>query len=276
MHPHAPMTTLRSIAARLVGAAAVLAALAADAPQARATAFQVSPTRFEFSLERRFTNFFTVTNNSGEELRLRVSTAFLELGPEGKLQEKGRQPLDLTPWIVLNPRRITLGPSEKRVVRFTVRPPAGLAAGEYRTVVLFEELPPRPGEHPQESTGFRVQILTRLGVTIYGSIGQAAPDPRLEQPAVTVEPAGVRLKAVLRNAGNAHAALQVVATLLAADGSEQGQASQHLTVQREQEAPFELTLPRPAPGSYRLRVVGRAESATVFERELPLTVVAAP
>ncbi|HKJ00264.1 MAG TPA: hypothetical protein VKB51_17460 [bacterium] len=257
----------------LLGVAALIAALIAGlGTPARAASFQVSPTRFEFSLERRFTNFFTVTNHSGQTLRLRVTTAFLEADDKGELKERQGSPYDMAPWIVLNPRRINLAPAEKRVVRFSIRPPAGLEPGEYRTVVFFEELPPRPGEVPQQGAGVRIQVLTRLGVTIYGSIGDARPDPHLDVPTVTVAADAVSLTTAAWNSGNARATLDLNATLVAADGSEQGHAEQRVVLQRGQQRDLSLKLPRPEPGTYRLRVHAHTEKGVLFETELPVTV----
>ena len=241
-------------------------------PAAWGAAFQVSPTRFEFSLERRFTDYFTVTNNSGELLRLRVTTAFLAEDDAGTLREREGHPHDLAPWLVLNPRRITLGPAEKRVVRFSVRPPAGLSPGEYRTVVFFEELPPRPEEPERDGAGFRIQILTRLGVTIYGRVGNPRADPRLEAPTVAVQADALLVKGVLFNAGAAHATLDLVATLLGEGDAEVNRAEQRLTLQREQRHAFAFTLPRPPAGTYRLRLRGLVDKQPVLDVERTVTV----
>jgi P pilus assembly chaperone PapD len=278
MLPSHPRMARRPGRAALLAAcaAALLAALALPGGgTARAASFQVSPTRFEFSLERRFTNFFTVTNNADKPLRLRISAAYLDADAKGALVERTGAPYDMAPWLVLNPRRITLAPSEKRVVRFSVRPPAGLAPGEYRTVVLFEELPPRPGEVTQQGMGVHIEILTRLGVTIYGTVGTPGTDPVVERPAATVAADGVHFHATARNAGTGHTTLDLQATLLAADGSAAGQATERLVVQREQERPVAFTIARPAPGAYRLQVRVREGERMVFQAELPVTVGAA-
>ena len=259
---------------RWAALAGVLALGLLLAPMARVASFQVSPTRFEFSLERRFTDFFTVTNNSAEPLRLRVVTAFLEPDERGTLQAREKHPHDLAPWLVLNPRRITLDPAEKRVVRFSIRPPADLPPGEYRTVVFFEELPARPDGREDTGTGFRIQILTRLGVTIYGRVGDARPEVRLEAPSVAVEAEALRVKALLHNAGTAHAGLDLVATLLGADDAEVGQQSTRATLQRGQRLRADLALPRPSPGTYRLRLQGRIGGQLLWQDEQSVTVEA--
>ena len=102
-----------------IAAVALLATLLAlaTAPQAWAIAFQVSPTRFEFSLKKRFTNFFTLTNNSEETLRVRVYPKFLEIGDGDKIIEKVGHPHDLSTWLVFNPRLVTIRPGRKRTTK---------------------------------------------------------------------------------------------------------------------------------------------------------------
>lgn len=266
------MMPLRPRLGRLLGAAALLGALLGASAVAHATSFQVSPTRFEFSLARRFTNFFTVTNNSGAVLRLRVSTGFLEPDAQGKLQPVTGSPYDMAGWLVINPRRMNLAPEEKRVVRFTVRPPSGLAPGEYRTVVFFEELPPRPQAHAPEGMGLEIKLLTRLGITIYGVMGHPQAEFKVEPPTAQVTAGGVHVHAVVHNTGRLHATLDCKATLLDASGKAQGKADLRMVLQRGQQRPFRLTIPRPSAGTYRLHVTVNDGEHTVLDTELPITV----
>lgn len=258
--------------ARLWAAAGTLLCVLAWGLPAQAASFQVSPTRFVFPLEERFTNYFTVTNNSPDFLRVRVTTAFLDTAADGGLVPVEHSPYDLGAWIVINPRRLSMGPSEKRVVRFSVRPPAGLAPGEYRTVVFFEELPPRPGERAGDAASARLQILTRIGVTIYGQVGEAAPQLRLDAPELAVEAQQVRFAAMLHNAGSGHATVDIAAAIRDGTGAERASLRTRVTVQRAQKRPLELRLERPAPGDYILRVTGTMDERTAFETELPFAV----
>jgi P pilus assembly chaperone PapD len=261
-----------------IGAAAVLALALLLPCRGFAAALQVSPTRFEFSLERRFTNYFTVTNNSSEALRIRVITAFVELDADGKMREVTQQPLDLGPWMVFNPRRMTLRPGEKRVVRFSVRAPEHLPGGEYRTVVFFEELPERPDEAaaPNAEIGIHVKLLTRLGITVYGRVGTLAPDVQLREHAVAVHADALELTTLLANAGNAHATFTVKAELLDASGAVQSSTEERLTLQRDQQRRLALRLPRPAAGGYRLHLSAASAEHPWFQTELPVTLEPPP
>lgn len=263
----------RSLAA--LGPLATLVALALlCAGTALAASFQVSPTRFEFPLERRFTNFFTVTNNSGAPLRLRVVTSFVEIDAEGKMSELQNQPLDLAPWVVFNPRRVTLLAGEKRVVRFTVRPPEQLPTGEFRTVVFFEELPERPDEQAAASaeSGFRIKLLTRVGITLYGQVGPLAAEIALRDPTVVVSQETLDVSALLTNAGNAHAQIAVTAELLGGADTVPAPAEERLTLQRTQQRRIRLQLQRPPPGTYRVRLTAASAERTWHQQELPVTI----
>lgn len=269
-----PHRTLRS---RWAVLAAALAGLwLAGASAAWGAAFQVSPTRFEFSLSQRFTNFFTVTNNADQPVRVRVYAAFVTRR-DGELVEVEQHPYDLSQWLVLNPRRLNLRPGQRQVVRFSVRPPGGLAEGEYRAVVFFEELPPPPSESGAAGdTGdvsFQLRLLTRLGITIYGTVGSPSAALTARQTGVEVGERQLRVQGVLRNSGNKHARTELTAVLETTNGLEAQRVNQQVILQRDQEQPFTLELKRPAGGDYRVRFTAAQPDGPVLVNEtLPVQV----
>jgi P pilus assembly chaperone PapD len=71
-----------------------------------------------------------------------------------------------------SPRQVTLQPGQSQTVRISVRKPAGLAAGEYRSHLQFERLPDAEGQANLEqamkpdSGQMSVQITALLGASI--------------------------------------------------------------------------------------------------------------
>ena len=61
-----------------------------------AASFQVSPTRFEFPLDKRYTEFFTVTNTASDPVRLRIYPKFVTFDADNKLLEGVQSPHDLS------------------------------------------------------------------------------------------------------------------------------------------------------------------------------------
>jgi hypothetical protein len=248
---------------------------------ALAASFQVSPTRFEFTLDKRFTNFFTVTNTSLEPLRLRVYARFIHVTDDDRMVEVESDPRDLADWVVLNPHRMLLPPSQRRVVRFSVRPPEGrsadLPAGEYRTVIFFEELlgAPESGSRAVETADaptLRLSLLTRLGVTLYGMVGPktiavSAEPGRVEQSATQII-----VHVMLINEGNAHTPLAVHGVLSNPDGTEIQRREMATVVQPGQRRRLDLAFDRPQEGSYQIRLTGRHEDREMFQQVLPLNV----
>lgn len=69
-----------------------------------------------------------------------------------------------------SPRQVVLAPGAGQAVRLSVRLPAGLAAGEYRSHLLFERLPPDQGSSIENAATkpdeIGVQLRVLMGVSI--------------------------------------------------------------------------------------------------------------
>lgn len=263
------------------GAAALaLAAVAlAGALPAGAASFRVSPTRFTFSLDERFTEFFTVTNTAGEPVRIRIYPRFVKLDERNRMTEVEGHPYDLSRYVVINPRRISLRPEQRRVIRFSVRPPPHPEPGEYRTVIFFEELPPPPAERqPAREEGEQVELqlrlLTRLGVPLYGMAGERRVDARYAGGEARVEPDAVVFEGTLVNQGNAHLPLDVELRMVDANRTEVAAHQGRIVVQRGQRLIWSHRLPRPGPGRYVVLFTATNEDLQVVEATYTVDVTA--
>lgn len=246
----------------------------------QAASFQVSPTRFEFPLTENFTNFFTVTNQSEKPLRVRVYPKFVHFDANGAMVESVESPYDMSPWIVISPRFVSLGPLDRRVVRFSVRlPDKPLPSGEYRAVMFFEELPSPPDpalwESPSGAT-IRLDLLTRLGASLYGISGK--PEARVE-----LEPKGGDLKdkrwiysAALINRGDARALLKVEAALIGPDNQTIQTFTEVVVVQRNEQRVLRLDWPAPAPGPYTVTISAAREGLPPLQIRQPVTIATPP
>ena len=268
-----------STGARRIAMVLLLAIIAPMVPQvAWSASFRVSPTRFEFKLNKRFTDSFTVTNNSQKRLRLRVFTSFLDVDDSNKLVPVKNHQLDLSKYVVINPRKFVLRPGQKRVVRFSVRrPPASLAPGEYRVVVFFAELPifsgkkaPPPKPSTQGGIGrVRIELLTRLGITMYGMKGKPNLKAVLERAKVSLESDRVVVEGRAINKVNVRIPLTLNATLADLTGKTWKSVHGKIVVQRQQWREFRLMLPRPPRGQYRIHLSGSSGKTVLFQSSLP-------
>jgi len=251
--------------------------LAAGLPSpVRGASFQVSPTRFEFPLDKRFTNFFTVTNTSATRLRLRAYVAFLDVSENNTLVPVKGNPLDLSQYVVINPRKFSLGAGGKRVVRFSVRPPPVIEQGEYRAVVFFDELPEGSAQAPSDSStsgapgslgSVRIKLLTRLGITLYGMKGEKEPGATLANAEFSQDDQGVLVRGRAINTGNVRVTLNLHARMM--EGEERDIASREikLVVQRNQWREFSIRLIKPDIPDYRVILTGADGDRVYFEQE---------
>lgn len=97
--------------------------------------------------------------------RMRDDGSLEEIEPEGANASE-RAMLDM---LVYSPRRVTLPPNQPQTIRIGVRPPEGLADGEYRAHMLFRAVPDAtavvaPADTPVE--GVSISLTPIYGVTI--------------------------------------------------------------------------------------------------------------
>jgi len=279
MEFHTPRALRRPGLAALALLVAWVGALAALAPGgAGAASLQVSPTRFEFSLDKRFTNYFIVTNNASQPVRIRIYAQFVRFDEGSRIRTEEGHPHDLGRWLVLNPRRMSLQGQERRVVRFSVRPPATIEPGEYRTVVFFEELPGPPtrtkprAPQNQQGIGLELNLLTRLGVSLYGMKGERRAAVELGEAQAGIEGQKLVLTGLLRNTGNIHVPLRLEGELVTDAQETVETVSTPFIIQRDGTRRFTLSWEKPPPGLYHIRFTGTAPDIQVIERTYPVDV----
>jgi P pilus assembly chaperone PapD len=255
--------------------AALTIYLFAVAP-AYGASFRVSPTRFEFSLDKRFTNFFTVINLSKDSLRMRVYASFIEVTDDNQIVEKKGHPYDLAPWIVINPRQITLRSRQKRTIRFSVRSPKELQDGEYRGVIFFEELPARipVGAEKQKPKELRLQLQlkTRIGATLYGMKGEPQSQLTVVESRASRTPKGLLISSFIENNGNVHVLLKLSAKLVNEAGTEYEIPESVVVIQRGERRRWEPNVGRPTGNKFRLIVVGTSKKEEVLNIDIPIEV----
>lgn len=253
-------------------------AMAAGLPAtADAASFRISPARYEFDLKGRYTDSFTVTNTTDQRLRLRIYASFVAYDENNRPQEVEQHPFSLVPWLVVYPRRVSLEPLQKRIVRFTVRAPEDLAPGEYRGVVFFEELPGPPQERAatDNTTGFRVDLLTRIGVTMYGMVGDAQVDLSLHDQRTSQAEQQLKWQGRITNSGNIHVQVALECLLVADDGTTVSSETVHAVVHRDGNSPIGVDFKLPPPGQYTIQTRATWREGVLFEAEYPVTVTAA-
>ncbi len=110
-----------------------------------------------------------------------------------------------------SPRQITVGPGENQTVRLNFRPPAGLAAGEYRShlklQVVEEESEPaavmQMDDKTREGVSFRIFMQMSFSIPVIARYNVPAPDVAISNVSV-VPPSGsgnTALEVMLKRSG---------------------------------------------------------------------------
>lgn len=127
------------------------------------------------------------------------------------------------PWLRAYPRRLVLAPGETQVVRIIVRPPAGLAAGEYWARLVVNAVPQAPAiEQTRGESTVRLRIGTRVVGGLHYRVGRLGTSLGVERASAAREGGRVHLTLDLARGGNAAFVGRLRARLLAADGSAVG------------------------------------------------------
>lgn len=181
-------------------------------PFAVSAQLMVHPTRIVLEKNQRAQQL-EVINNSNEPATYTIALVNRRMGVNGEFADAespaaGEQFADAM--LRYSPRRVTLAPGDSQVVRIMVRKPTGLAAGEYRSHLLFVKLPDPVGrnsiETPDEAArGIAVTLTALVGVSIPVIVreGATSVSVSLANLAVTASAAGhLVLSMDLQRSGN--------------------------------------------------------------------------
>lgn len=133
----------------------------------------VSPTRVVFEGRTR-TASITLINRGDEASTFRISFERKRMTEDGQFQDvKNPQPGEVfsDQMIRFSPRQVVLPPGKAQVVRLLLRKPPNLADGEYRSHMLFREIP------EQKSTSIETQASNKkqLNISIKPVLGISIP-----------------------------------------------------------------------------------------------------
>lgn len=187
----------RNIALGLIGV------LALAMPPATALNIGVTPSRVELEINSNKTRSqsIRVLNPSSEPIEVKAVIRSWVMSEDNKLQEFSAGEQSLEQWIIFTPSKFTIPAGGAQTVRFAIRPKVQPKSGEHRAVIYFEEVP--PGN--DKSKG--VRIVGRLGVVIYGYVGNIKRLGVLNSVTVDTKPKAVGAIFDISNQGNAYVRL---------------------------------------------------------------------
>jgi P pilus assembly chaperone PapD len=231
LHAVIDLHAQRAVAAvRRLAATGVVAALASGGPVAAQApvSIEATPLRVEVVGQpgSSHTQAVTVINPGTERVRVRATLTDWHLSKDGAPQFQ--PPLDGRPfaaaaWVRFAPPEFVLDPAQQGVVRFTITVPTGVAAGGYRTGLLFEFVPETPDPAAKAR---QVVFRSRIATLIYVHVGQ--PSPAVELTNLEIRGTGERTQIVAALKNTSRRSVRTKGTLAVFD--RQGVAVAQLVV----------------------------------------------
>lgn len=128
-----------------------------------AARFAVSPGVLKFDLTNVKTQTFIVMNTGKERVRLIVKPIYFELNSRflaagDPLPGNEDKQDDLTPYLVVSPRVVSLKPGQKRTIRVSVNPISNPLPGDYRAHLLVKTLKQDQKKDSDANQGISIQL----------------------------------------------------------------------------------------------------------------------
>lgn len=156
--------------------------------------FSVAPTKFSINLKKISTNEVILINNTSSPMRL---DTYLE-APEGYKN------FNLNEGIKIYPKMIAIKPGGKQIVRFRVKPIKFKENGEYKSYIVFKEIPLKNNKSNKNNNELDVQLkmITEVGISVYGYYGNIVKDIEVSNIKVKYENKNLIVKIDTLSKGN--------------------------------------------------------------------------
>ena len=189
---------LSSVRLRSLALAGAACAALMSSPASAQGDLLVAPTRL--IINNGGSSEVILSNIGNEPATYRISVELRRMDATGDFTDIA--PADANPaeqaalaMVTYAPRRITLLPGQPQSVRISIRPPAGLADGEYRVHLNFRAVP--PALKPESAagaaaTGVSIKLIPIYGITIpvFVRRGRLEAGASLANPRLVKSPAG--------------------------------------------------------------------------------------
>ena len=165
--------------------------------------FEVAPQIQELSLDRQSTQKIHIKNGTSKLKKIKIYSE--------RPKNQNNQDLYMGDWIIVYPKIVYLKPNSKKIIRMSARPPKDLVDGEYRSHLVFEELPVNKydaGEKDENKVGVNLDVIHILVSTVYGYKGELKRDGIFEDFRVVTDEDNTYFLSKITNTGTA--ALDIV------------------------------------------------------------------
>ena len=163
----------------------------------------VSPPRFELSAQpgKTVRTVIEVSNRSTAPARYLIHTADWTFSPDFSVTfQDDLQPGSCRPWVAIERPEVVVPGGGTLRYRIEVAVPADAPAGECRFAVMIEGAEPSIAR----SKGLDMPVTGRIGVIVYLTIGDGAPDLEVFGPKIATLNGQQIPTLIVHNSGNAH------------------------------------------------------------------------
>ncbi len=220
--------------------------------------FLVAPGRVDFDLSRPKTQSFIITNNGDERIRLKIEPIYFEidsksLGAGTHLKPDTAQLENLTPYVRVSPKSLSLAPNQRRDIRISIRTPQDLPEGDYRSHLLVSMMETarvvgtEADPDDPNSVGMELSLKMETAVAIYGHKGKRAGSVNID--CVAGED-GLSIKLTNPTVWR----LDGKASVFAANNLQNALATSFFVSLRESEKIIETELPTATGSNYEIKV----------------------
>jgi len=164
----------------------------------------VSPPRFELATQpgKTLRSVVEVSNRSTAPARYLIHTADWSFSPDFSVSfHDNLQPDSCRPWVAIERPEVVVPGGATLRYRFEVNVPADAPAGECRFAVMIEGAEPSIAR----SKGLDMPVTGRIGVIVYLTIGEGAPDLEMLGPKIATLNGQQIPTLRVHNSGSAHA-----------------------------------------------------------------------
>lgn len=163
----------------------------------------IQPAYVEVQLDKgRPAGRFLISNLGDQEERFRIQSLHFTYSPEGALSQSKTGENSMAPWIIFNPKELTLPPQSQRAVRFAIIPRGVLQEGEYWAAMELESLK-LTETVSQDGTGksVRLRVISAIQVPMFGTMGKVDYKGWVDELNVVSLEDGTYLKSMVVNTG---------------------------------------------------------------------------
>ncbi len=146
----------------------------------------VTPTRVELDDKEQLSAVFSLVNKGKSVSRYNIYFENKALLPTGDYVTLDTSPTSLAKFVRYSPRRVSLEPEQGTRVRMAVRLPKATVKGEYRSYIVFHQIPLAPevadndAAKQSKTLSLSVQAYMRISIPVILRVGELASEVQIE------------------------------------------------------------------------------------------------